>query len=550
MELDRLTLSRQLLRRSGGASAELWAPAPWRRCSRRRSSCRRSPPSPGASAPCCSRPNPEPSTRCAAKRSSGCHSSIRSHSAARATATGPDRGTTTRRLRRGRRHARYRDGWQAFAAALVAPGLARRLVLGGLVALAVAHRLPPFDLLASGLPGLAATTARRLRLFWPLAVALAAAHALGDLGRSRRLLHRQCCAAVRPGVAPGERRHPPGWRRRTSSRRPAGRPCRGRAGGARRRGARRGSDPTPAARPGAVRPPRCRRASAGRRALPSLGRRASGRPTRRRARGGARRQRARRTGDRLRRSVFCPTEPVRFGLADPRGFDPLRPAAAFSSSVSGCIARRARLTALVRPDGHRGTAARSPRRGLGARSPELAVVPGWREVEKVRRHRPAAQRRGPAAGLRPGRGRRPRVPGPEAAPGAGRRWRPAGASRAHRSGGCRQLAWSLRLRRRRCRGAAIGASGGEADPTTTLLANGMKIRRSAAAARSCSPPASVSCPVGATRHPPLERDSAGSTVLSWRSPSTPGRARSSCATVHRAGPRPWCSSAPAESRAP
>ncbi len=441
----------RLLRPSDRALAELWAPASWRRCSRRRSSCRRSPPSPGASAPCCSRPNPEPSTRCAARRFSGCHSSIRSFSAVRATATGPDRGTTTRWPRPGRARSpprwRSRRRWshRVSSAASFSAAWWRspwrtgcRRSISSPTPSPVWRRPPPVDCACSG------------RLSWrsPPRTRWATSGARADCASPLPC----CCSPWRCSwrAASPTRLAAPDCQPPPRSRPPMSRP----SGGARRCGARRGlSGPSPAARPGAVRRPRCRRASPGRRALPSLGRRTPGRPPVAVRRSMARVDSAH--GERVTAfgGRLLPYEPVRFGLADPRGFDPLRPAASLQL-LRQRLHRPARVGLSPRPaGGRRGTAARSPRRGLRARSPGARGDPGLARSGEDRRHHPAAQRRGPAAGLRPGRGRRHQRSRSSA--GAGCHRRPAGASRAHRDG-----------ERRRCvelSGAGAGDAGGGGD---------------------------------------------------------------------------------------
>ncbi len=274
----------------------------------------------------------------------------------------------------------------ALAAALVARGRARGLVLAGLVALALAHRLPPFDMLADAVPGLAATTSGRLRLFWPLAVALAAGLALGALGRERRLrwfaaaLLLACAllpasallsrsagvelpqmppmpaaqrlahvtslvaalagaalvllAAKRPRLAPalfvliaavellvvGARYHPL-------------------------------VDGRLARAPAAV-------TALATRAASGLGERVS-------AFGGR----------------FLPYDPARFGLADPRGFDPLRPAA--SLQLSRRRLHRPALSGyfLIRPEAAAEPLVDRLAVGWALGPPEMATIPGWRVVE-------------------------------------------------------------------------------------------------------------------------------------------------------------------------
>jgi hypothetical protein len=368
----------------------------------------------------------------------------------------------------------------ALAAALVAPGLARRLVLGGLVALAVAHRLPPFDLLADALPGLAATTTGRLRLFWPLAVALAAAHALGDLGRSRRL--RIASAALLFALAlllASGVTHPAGG---------AGLPAA--AQQAAHVAAVLAALAGAALAAAAVRLPRLAPALfvllaaaelllVGGRYHPWVDERLVDPPGAVRAlmarADSAHGERVTAFGGRL-----LPYEPVRFGLADPRGFDPLRPAASLQL-LRERLHRPARAGyLLVRPEAAAEPLLDRLAVGWALGPPELAVVPGWREVERF--GGTALLRNDEALPL-------VFVPdevvvtnGPEAAlaqavvgdqPARRVRIEAAGADNAW---SCPAPAPAMPG------GAAIGASGGEADPTTTLLANGMKIRRSAAAA--------------------------------------------------------------------
>jgi Bacterial membrane protein YfhO len=74
----------------------------------------------------------------------------------------------------------------ALAAALALRGTPLRLLLGGLAALLVALRLPPLFQLVAALPEVGHAAHGRLRLFWTLAVALAAGVGLEALPRRRR----------------------------------------------------------------------------------------------------------------------------------------------------------------------------------------------------------------------------------------------------------------------------------------------------------------------------------------------------------------------------
>jgi hypothetical protein len=71
----------------------------------------------------------------------------------------------------------------ALAGALVLRGRPARLMLGGLAALLVALRLPPLFQMISAVPGLEHAMHGRFRLFWVLAVALAAGLSLEELTR-------------------------------------------------------------------------------------------------------------------------------------------------------------------------------------------------------------------------------------------------------------------------------------------------------------------------------------------------------------------------------
>ena len=357
----------------------------------------------------------------------------------------------------------------AVAAALVAPGLSRRLVLAGLLALALAHRQPPFDALSDAIPGLAATTTGRLRLFWPLVVALGSAIAIGDLRRSRRL--RIAASALLVGFGLLLASGVTGWVDVTAGPvPPMQRAAHTAAIGVALLGALLVgfSGRVPRLAPalflllaagelllvgGRYQPWVDERLAEPPSAVAALAARVDSRHGERVMAFGGR---------------FLPYEPARFGLADPRGFDPLRPAASLQ-----LLRRRLHRPAssgyfLIRPEAAADPLLDRLAVGYALGPPELAATSGWREVERI--GSTSLLRNDQALPLT-------LVPDDsvESADGAAAlALASAGAQPGRRvyieAGG----PWSCPSL------PAVDADGAapETDPTTELVANGMRIRRS------------------------------------------------------------------------
>lgn len=366
----------------------------------------------------------------------------------------------------------------ALAAALAAPGRARGLLVAGLVALALAHRLPPFDRLADLLPGLAATTSGRLRLFWPLAVALAAGLALGELGRERRLRWAAAALLGLFGLLPA---------RALFFRSDAVEPpqIQQMAHGASLAAALVGATLVLlAAKRPRLAPALFVLVAAGE--LLVVGARyhpwVDGRLTRAPSAVTALATRAA-SGLGERVSAFggrlLPYDPVRFGLADPRGFDPLRPAASLQ-----ILRRRLHRPALsgyflIRPEAAAEPLVDRLAVGWALGPPEIAALPGWSGIESF----------GGTALLRNDEAL-PLVFVPheiravESAAGALEQAsiasEPARRVRVETSG--EVGGGDCAPRATHAAGAALSVAHSEADPKTELVPNGLRIQRTSAEA--------------------------------------------------------------------